>query len=116
VKKLIISEKENLHTSFKTLESPTYNKHLIRIDEVTDNDYRYATWKLGEKETSKPDSILDQGELEFEGSGGNHMITSINQNNNYKVFRNVIGEENLPDISIEIERGGLFSYRRRDTT
>jgi hypothetical protein len=110
VNKLIASEKENLHPSLKTFERPTYKiktkKHLIRIDEVSDNKYRYASWKLSENESSKPDVILDQGELQIEGSGGNHMITFINGNYTYKVFRNIIGEENSPDITIEIEKDG----------
>lgn len=107
---LIAKDKENLHTSLKTFESPTYKietkKYLIRIDQLINEKYRYASWKIGEKESSKPDLFIDNGELEFQGSGGNHVITFVNGNYTYKVYRNIIGEENSPDITLEIEKDG----------
>ena len=105
---LIVKDKQNLHVSLKTFESSTYKiktkNYLIRIDEITNNKYRYASWKIGEKEFSKPDIIIDNGEWEFEGSGGNHVITFINENYTYKIYRNIIREENSPDITLEIEK------------
>jgi len=110
LEKLIAKEKDNLHASLKTFKSPTYKiktkKYLIRIDELTNNKFRYSSWKIEEKESSKPDIILNNGELEFEGSGGNHVITFFNGNYTYKVYRNIIGEDNSPDITIEIEKVG----------
>ncbi len=107
---LIDREKENLHNSLKTFESPTYKiktkNYLIRIDELTNDKYRYASWKISDKETSKPDIILNDGELEFEGSGGNHVITFFKGKYTYKVYRNTIGEESSPDITLEIEKDG----------
>lgn len=106
-KDLIIKEKENVHSSLKTFESPTYKiktkNYLIRIDELKNNKYRYASWKISKKESSKPDLILNNGELEFQGSGGNHLITFTNGNYIYKVYRNILGEENTPDITLEVE-------------
>ncbi|MEG1590703.1 hypothetical protein [Chryseobacterium sp.] len=106
-KELIDKEKENVHSSLKTFESPTYKiktkKYLIRIDELKNNKYRYASWKISKKESSKPDLILNNGELEFQGSGGNHVITFTNGNYTYKVYRNILGEENTPDITLEVE-------------
>jgi hypothetical protein len=107
---LIAKEKENLHISLKTFESPTYKiktkNYLIRIDELTNHKYRYASWKINEKESSKPDMILDNGELEYQGSGGNHVITFLNNNYTYRIYRNIIGEEDSPDITLEIEKDG----------
>ena len=107
---LINKEKENLHNSLKNFESPTYRiktkNYLIRIDELTNDKYRYASWKISEKETSKPDIILNNGELKFGGSGGNHIITFVQGKYIYKVYRNIIGEENSPDITLEIEKDG----------
>jgi hypothetical protein len=109
-KDLIDREKENLHNSLKTFESPTYKiktkNYLIRIDELTNDKYRYASWKISDKETSKPDIILNDGELEFEGSGGNHVITFVQGKYTYKIYRNIIGEESYPDITLEIEKDG----------
>lgn len=107
---LIAKDKENLHVSLKTFQSPIYkiktSKYLIRIDELTDYKYRYASWKIDEKETSKPDIVLNNGQWEHQGSGGNHVITFVNGIYIYKVYRNIIGEDNSPDITLEIEKNG----------
>jgi hypothetical protein len=108
--KLIELEKSGLHPSLKEFKKPTYRietKHyFIRIDELPDYKYRYSSWKIGEKETLKPDIILFNGYLEFLGSGGNHVFTFSNQNYIYKVYRNLVGEEDSPDFTIEVERDG----------
>jgi hypothetical protein len=105
---LISKDKDNLHVSLKTFQSPVYkiktNKYLIRIDELPNNKYRYASWSIGEKETSKPDIILNNGQCEHLGSGGNHVITFVNGIYTYKVYRNIMGEGTPPDITLEIEK------------
>lgn len=107
---LIAKEKENLHISLRTFENPKFKiktkTSLVRIDELTNYKYRFASWKIGEDESSKPDLIIENGELKFEGSGGNHLITFIEGNYTYKVYRNIMGEGNPPDITIEIEKDG----------
>jgi len=107
---LIAREKANLHPSLKSFESPTHKiktkNYLIRIDELAGNKYRYASWKKGEKETSKPDLILSNGELAFEGSGGNYVITFVQGQYTYKIYRNVLGEKNSPEITLYIEKEG----------
>ena len=89
-KDMIAKEKDNLHLSLKTFKSPTYKiktkNYLIRIDKLTDYKYRYASWKINNLESSKPDLILNNGELKFEGSGGNHVITFSNGKYTYKFF------------------------------
>ncbi|MBO6185909.1 MAG: hypothetical protein J6O88_14710 [Chryseobacterium sp.] len=44
--------------------------------------------------------------MEFQGSGGNHVITFINGNYTYKVYRNILGEKDTPDITLEVEENG----------
>ncbi|WP_228458233.1 hypothetical protein [Chryseobacterium schmidteae] len=118
-KELIDKEKENVHSSLKTFESPTYKiktkKYLIRIDELENKKYRYVSWKISKKESSKPDLILTNGELEFQGSGGNHVITFTNGNYIYKVYRNIIGEENTPDITLEVEENEKIILHQNGT-
>lgn len=107
---LIAKDKENLHPSLKTFVSPNYKiqtpKYHIRIDELTNHQYRYASWKMGENESSKPDIILADGEKVFEGSGGNHVFTFVINNYTYKVYRNILGEEDMPDITLIILKDG----------
>jgi len=107
---LIAQEKENLHSSLKTFKSPVYKiktkVYLIRIDELSDYNYRYAAWKVNEKETSQPDLVINNGQIEYQGSGGNHVITFVNGIYTYKVYRNVIGTDTSPDITLEVEENG----------
>lgn len=107
---LIAKDKENLHPSLKTLVSPTYKiqtkKYHIRIDELTNYKYRYASWKMGEKESSKPDIILTDGEKVFEGSGGNHVFTFVNEHYTYKVYRTMIENPKMTEIRLYIMKDG----------
>jgi hypothetical protein len=116
---LIANEKGNLHTSLKTFKSPIYKIktkiYLIRIDEVTDYNYRYAAWKVDEKETSKPDLVLNNGQIEYQGSGGNHVITFVNGIYTYKIYRNVIGTDTSSDITLEVEENGKIILKTDGT-
>lgn len=103
---LIDIDKKNLHVSLKDFESPFYKiktkNYLIRIDLLNNNEYRYASWKIDKKESSKPDIILLNGEIEYQGSGGNHVITFLNDNYTYKIFRHIMGTIDSPDVSLII--------------
>ena len=116
---LTTKDKENLHVSLKTFQSPVYKiktkKYLIRIDELSNNEYRYASWKVDEKETSKPDIVLNNGQWENLGSDGNHVISFVNGIETYKVYRNIIGEDNSPEIILEIEKNGEIILRADGT-
>jgi len=109
-KDLIAKQKENIHNSLKTFESPTYKiktkNYLIRIDELTNYKYRYSSWKIDEVESSKPDIIVNEGEIEYLGSGGNSVITFSIGDYTYKIYRNIIGEDDSPDITLEVEKKG----------
>ncbi|TAF62499.1 MAG: hypothetical protein EAZ58_12405 [Flavobacterium sp.] len=106
IERLIAKDRENLHASLQTFESPVYKittkSKLIRIDELTNYKYRYSSWKIGEKESSAPETILNNGEWEFLGSGGNHVITFVQGNLTYSVYRNILGREDTPDFTIEV--------------
>lgn len=108
--RLINHDKKKLHSSLKTFKSPTYKiqtkSYLIRIDELANGKYRYASWKIGKSEASKPDLILANGELKFDGSGGNHTITFTKGEYNYNVYRGIIGERDAAEISLTVEQKG----------
>ena len=107
-KNLIRNDKSKLHSSLKTFKSPTYKiqtkSYLIRIDELANEKYRYASWKIGKSETSKPDLILTNGTVRMEGSGGNHTIIFKKGEYNYEIYRGIIGEKGAPDISLTVEK------------
>lgn len=107
-KRLINNDKKKLYSTLKVFKSPTYKfttkSYLIRIDELENGKYRYASWKIGKSESSKPDLILTNGELKFDGSGGNHTITFTKGEFKYKVYRGVIGEKDAAEISLTVEQ------------
>ena len=109
-KDLIAKERESLHISLKEFERLTYKikskNYLIRIDKLSNEKYRYASWKISENESTKPDIILSNGELEFSGSGGNHIIIFTNGNYTYKVYRNIIKTVDISEITLEVEKNG----------
>lgn len=117
---LIGKDKDNLHISLRTFESSTYRiktkNYLIRVDKLTNHKYRYASWKVSEKESSKPDIILDSGELEYQGSSGNQIISFLNNNYTYRVYRNFIGTvDSESDITLEVEKDGQIILTQNGT-
>jgi hypothetical protein len=107
---LIAEDKDKIHPSLKTFKLPTYKikteKFLIRIDELTTGKYRYASWKINDNETTKPEIVLQNGTIEFEGSGGNHLISFVNGKFTYKVYRIILGEGDSPEIRLIVEKEG----------
>lgn len=107
---LIVNEKENLPASLSVFSKPTYRiktkNYLIRIDEISNEKYRYASWKITDKESNEPELVIAAGDIAFNGSGGNHVITFINGNYTYKVYRNIIRTSETADITLEIEKNG----------
>lgn len=80
--------------------------YFIRIDELKNGMYRYACWKKENPESTKPDLVLENGKIEFSGSGGNHVITFKNNIYEYKVFHNKIAASGIADITLVVEKNG----------
>ena len=110
INELIASEKSTIHPSLSIYKTPIYKfktkNYLIRIDEVNDNVYRYASWKVNQTDTAIPDLILTNGEMNFEGSGGNHVIAFTNGEYVYNVYRNILSESEEQDVTLVIEKNG----------
>lgn len=108
--KLIAADKNKLYPSLRKFETPVYKittkNYLIRIDQLSYDTYRYASWKKGNAESSKPDIILTNGVMDIQGSGGNHVIVFTSGDYKYNVYRNIIGTEDSPDITLEVEKKG----------
>lgn len=94
---LISQDKKQLHESIKDFKRPIHilqtSKFLIRIDEVKDGIYRYASWKLGSKMSDKPDLLILKGEFIPDGSGGNHSYQFKNGKYTYECYIEVMGKE-----------------------
>lgn len=111
VQKLTSEERGGLYPALqqnfkKTVYKFKTENYFIRIDELNSGTYRYACWKKENPESTKPDLVLGNGKIEFDGSGGNHVITFKNNNYEYKVFRNKIASSGIADISLVVEKNG----------
>ncbi|MFT4073059.1 MAG: hypothetical protein QM654_14180 [Dysgonamonadaceae bacterium] len=107
---LIRTSKNELHSSLKNFKRPVCilktAQYQIRIDDMGNGNYRYASWKLGEKMSNKPEIILLKGKYIADGSGGNHSIVFTNGKYRYECLRTVIGEKDTPPASLVIYKGG----------
>ncbi len=103
----IQTDKNQLPKSLQDIKKPVYliitKNYKIRIDETKEGVYRYAGWKI-KNAKSEPDIIIENGVLEFEGSGGNHTITFKNNGYTYIVSINELGTVDTPDATLEVSK------------
>ncbi|HEX8015057.1 MAG TPA: hypothetical protein VF465_07475 [Flavobacterium sp.] len=75
---IISKEKTKLHSSIAKFKAPECiletSKFRIRIDDLGDNNYRYASWSLKKKMTEEPDLVISKGKVILDGNGGNHRF------------------------------------------
>jgi len=107
---LIASEKKTLHPSVNKFYKPiavlNTKKFRIRIDDLGQGRYRYASWSKSAKISDKPDLIIENGEFSPDGSGGNHHYTFKNGKFIYECGIVVIGEENSSPAYLTIYKSG----------
>jgi hypothetical protein len=107
--RLIATEKSKLHFSLVNFKKPVYiletAKFRIRIDDLSENNYRYASWPISKSMSEKPDLVLNNGQLIFDGSGGNHRIEFKNAGYVYECSIIVLGEDDSPPAMLTIYKG-----------
>lgn len=107
---LIESEKANLHSSVKKFNNPICilltKKHRIRIDEMPNGKYRYASWEIESKMSDKPDLIVQNGEYVPEGSGGNHHYAFKNGKYSYECGILILGEDDSAPAYLSVSKEG----------
>jgi hypothetical protein len=101
----ILDDKNQLPKSLQNFEKPRYliftKNYKIRIDQKSERVYRYAAWKIKNQKTD-PDLVIENGVLEFQGSGGNHTISFENDGYSYIVSINILGTADTPDATIKV--------------
>ncbi|MBS7255229.1 hypothetical protein [Flavobacterium branchiicola] len=104
--KLNADQKKKLDPSIAFFQSPICvletSKFKIRIDNLGNNNYRYASWSIKKEMTEKPDLVINGGELVVEGSGGNHQYEFKKDNYLYECAIIVLGEKNSPSARLVI--------------
>ena len=112
IKNLLKKDKVQLHSSLQKFQSPTYKlrtkNYLIRIDKLADYKYRFASWKIGGEEWQKPDIVLNNGQIEYQGSAGNEIFTFINENYTYKIHRNILSFVASSDFTLKVTKNGML--------
>lgn len=111
--KLIAAQKKKLDPSIAFFQTPICvletSKFKIRIDNLGNNNYRFASWSINKEMTEKPDLVINGGELVVEGIGGNHQYEFKQGNSTYECAIIVLGEKNSPPARLTIYQGTKVS-------
>lgn len=101
--KLISIDKNNIHLSLSNFAKPICvlktSKFRIRIDDLGNENYRYASWSKNKPMKEKPDLVLKNGELEVSGTIRDQIYRFKNGNYVYECY---IGAE----IELTIYKNG----------
>ena len=106
---LIKIQRNSLHESLRVFKSPVCiletSKYRIRIDDMGNNKFRYASWRLQQNISEKPEMLLLDGKVEFDGSGGNHSY--IFKSGKYKYECGIVemGEDGAPPAYLAVTKG-----------
>lgn len=107
---LINEQKKELHESINSFKKPILEwrtkSFYIRIDDVGDNNYRYASWSINKSTSEKPDLVLLNGQVTFEGSGGNHYYSFKSGDYVYTCDVTVIGSDTSPPGRLVVKKSG----------
>lgn len=109
-KKLISKDKKTLHPSLAVFKEPNYilltSKFKIRIDDLGNDKYRYASWSPKQKMSEKPDLVITNGKFFADGTGGNHYYDFKKGNYLYRCYIIVLGQSDSPDATLEVSQNG----------
>jgi hypothetical protein len=106
--KLIAAEKAKLHPSIAKFKVPEYiletSKFRIRIDDLGNNNYRYASWSIKQKMSEKPDLVITNGKWIPDGSGGNSYFDFKKGDYLYRCYIIVLGTNDSPPATLTISQ------------
>ena len=119
-KRLIEQDKQSLHSSINTFEEPVLDwktaSYHIRVDDLGDRNYRYVVWSSDKRPKDKPDMVLSNGDITFEGSGGNHHYTFKNGRYSYILHVTIIGCDTSPPGWLEVYKDDEQLLKERVTS
>ncbi|WP_145858999.1 hypothetical protein [Pedobacter suwonensis] len=108
--RLINVEKNSVHPSIGNFEQPVLvfetAQYRIRIDDLGNDNYRYASWPIKSKMSDKPKLILTNGKFKPDGSGGNHNYQFKSGDYIYTCFIIIMGEKGTPPAQLVITKAG----------
>lgn len=93
----ISEQKKNVNPSLSNFKEPVAiletSKFRIRIDDLGNDNYRYASWSIKNKMTDIPDLVIEKGTFHADGTGGNHHYEFKKGNFRYECHFIVLGEK-----------------------
>ena len=108
--KLIASEKSKLHPSITKFKEPQIiietSKFRVRIDDLGNDNYRYASWSVKQLMSEKPDLIITNGKWFHDGTGGNNHYDFKKGNFLYQCYITVLGTKDSAPASLTIYQNG----------
>lgn len=113
---LIARQTAGLYPGLREYEHPELRwqteKFTIRIDDMGNNRYRYASWAKGKPLSDKPDLVLTNGKQVFDGSGGNHSFQFESGPYQYHCEVTVLGESDSPPGALVVYKQGVEVLRQ----
>ena len=104
--KLIESDKILIHSTLRHFEQPKLlletEKFRIRIDELSNGAFRYASWSIKSTINEKPELVIESGNWMPEGNGGNNKYEFINGDYIYECSINVVGTDETPPADLTV--------------
>lgn len=108
-KELIEKDRNSLYPALQDYEKPELiletKKFRIRIDEMQDGTYRYASWNIIKPMSEEPEIVLKNGIVNFLGSGGNHEYVFTNEEYKYICSVNILGMEESAPADLTVMKG-----------
>jgi hypothetical protein len=113
---LIARQKSDLYPALRDYQSPELmwqtEKFIIRIDELGDGRYRYASWAKGKTLADKPDLVLKNGTVRVEGTGGNHTYLFTSGPYRYECVVTVLGERGVQPGELVVYKNDVEIVRQ----
>lgn len=110
---LLDRQATEIHESLKHFEKPVLEletaRFKVRIDDMGDYHYRYASWSEESLTTEEPDLVLTGGEIQYQGSGGDYLFEFKNGEYRYVVMTNKMGPNGSAPAMLKIY------YRDKET-
>lgn len=107
---LIAKQKKNVNASLSNFKDPVAiletSKFRIRIDDLGNNNYRYASWSIKKKMTDTPELVIEKGVFVAEGTGGNHYYEFKKGNFKYECHFTILGEKNSAPAALIVYQSG----------
>jgi hypothetical protein len=101
--------KNMLHESLRAFKQLVFvletSKFRIRIDDMGNDHYRYASWSINKDMSAKPDLVIENGEMTMEGTMGDKRYSFHNGAFTYECLTNTMGEEGSPPVILTISKG-----------